>query len=102
MDNSEKQLQQRIGILESHYQEWTETLIVEAEMQRTLEDQQRQEIIQFVRLDSLPPGDIKWLALMDQQKQQRDEFIKSNIIKHQFIRDRHKVEKLELAISGKI
>lgn len=96
MDKLEKQVQQRVDLLEFHYREWSETLIVETEMQRSLESQQQQKILQFVHLGSSPPITGGWVTLMEQQSQERDEFTESNRIKRQHIRDRHKQEKLEL------
>ena len=97
MDKLEKQAQQRVDLLEFHYQEWSETLIVETEMQRSLESHQRQNILQFVHSNLLPPVTNGWVILMEQQSQERDEFTESNRIKRQHIRDRHKQEKLELS-----
>jgi len=95
MDKLEKQVQQQIDLLESHYQEWSEILIVEAEMQRSLESQQRQKILQFVNLDFSPSIIDRWVTLMEQQSQERDELIESNEIKYQRIRDRHKQERFK-------
>jgi hypothetical protein len=102
MDKLEKQLQQRADLLELHCQEWSETLIVETEMQHFLEGQQRQKILQFANLDLSPSTTDEWATLMEQQSQERDEFVKSNAIKRQHIHDRHEQEKLELTTLDKI
>jgi len=96
MDKIEKQVQQRVDLLNFHYQEWSETLIVETEMQRSLESQQRQDILQFAHSNLLLPVINGWAILMEQQSQERDEFTKSKRTKRQHIRDRHKQEKLKL------
>lgn len=96
MNDLEKQLQQRVDLLESHYREWKEVLLVEAETKCFLKNQQRQKIIQFTRLNLLTPVNAEWIALMKQQGGERDNLFESNRVKRQFIHNRHQVEKLEL------
>ncbi|MFD2934672.1 hypothetical protein [Spirosoma flavum] len=96
MNNLEKQVQQRVNLLESHYREWNEILTVEAEMRFFLKGQQRQKIIQFTKLDLLQPVNIEWTDLMKQQSQERDKFVEFNEVKRQLVRDRHRAEKIKL------
>ena len=102
MNDLEKQAQQRVDLLESHYREWKEILLVEAKAKCFLKSQQRQKIIQFTRLDLLMPDNIEWIALMKQQCQERDDSVESNKVKRQLIHNRHQAEKLDLTIPAKM
>lgn len=92
VDVLQKRAQQRADLLEIHFREWKDVLLVETEMRRPLEARHRQEIILFYKSDS-SSADHHWEALIQRQSQEREDFVGSNAVRRKRIRIRHIAEK---------